>query len=151
MAAKNDPVVAEQMNNLSKIVFSRTLKEATWKNTTLVKGDLATEDRALKEGSGHDMVILGSGSIVAQLAQEGLIDEFQIVVQPVVLGGGKTLFAGVKDAVDLSLGKTRTFASGKSSSATHRPRREMMARDRPVLTLAAPRWRAAQTRSRRRR
>lgn len=113
MAAKNDPVVAEGMNNMSKFVFSRTLKEATWKNTTLVKGDLVTEVRKLKQGSGDGMVILGSGSIVAQLAQEGLIDEFQIVVQPVVLGSGKTLFAGVKDTMDLSLGKTRTFPSGK--------------------------------------
>jgi dihydrofolate reductase len=130
MAAKNDPVVAEQMNNLQKVVFSRTLKEATWKNTTLVNGDLAAEVRKLKEGSGHDMVILGSGSIVAQLAQEGLIDEFQIVVQPVVLGSGETLFAGVKDAVDLSLGKTRTFPSGKSSFATHR--RTEVTYDRPA-------------------
>jgi dihydrofolate reductase len=113
MAAKDNPVVAEGMNNLQKVVFSRTLKEATWKNTTLVSGDLATEVRKLKEGPGDDMVILGSGSIVAQLAQEKLIDEFQIVVQPVVLGSGKTLFAGVKDTVDLSLGKTRTFPSGK--------------------------------------
>lgn len=113
MAAKDNPVVAEGMNAASKFVFSRTLKEAAWKNTTLVKGDLAAEVRQLKQGSGPDMVILGSGSIVAQLAQEGLIDEFQIVVQPVVLGGGKTLFGGVKDALDLSLGKTRMFSSGK--------------------------------------
>lgn len=113
MAAKDNPVVAEGMNNTSKFVFSRTLKEATWKNTTLVNGDLAAEVRKLKQGSGPDMVLLGSGSIVAQLAQEKLIDEFQIVVQPVVLGSGKTLFAGVKDAMDLALGKTRTFPSGK--------------------------------------
>jgi dihydrofolate reductase len=113
MAAKDNPVVADGMNNMQKFVFSRTLKEATWKNTTLVKGDLAAEVRKLKQASGDDMVILGSGSIVAQLAQEKLIDEFQIVVQPVVLGSGKTLFAGVKDTVDLALGKTRTFPSGK--------------------------------------
>ena len=113
MAAKDNPVVAEGMNNLPKVVFSRTLKEATWKNTTLVKGDVAAEVRKLKQAAGDDMVILGSGSIVAQLAQEKLIDEFQIVVQPVVLGSGKTLFAGVKDSLDLALGKTRTFPSGK--------------------------------------
>lgn len=113
MAAKNDPVVAEQMNNLPKFVISRTLNEATWKNTTLLDGDLVAEMRTLKESPGDDMVILGSGSIVTQLAQAGLIDEFQIVVQPIVLGGGKSLFAGVKEAMNLTLGKTRIFSSGK--------------------------------------
>ncbi|HWN97849.1 MAG TPA: dihydrofolate reductase family protein [Blastocatellia bacterium] len=70
-AAKNDPVVAERMNNLPKVVFSRTLDKASWNNTKLMKGDLAAEIRNMKEGPGEDMVILGSGSIVSQLAQEG--------------------------------------------------------------------------------
>ena len=94
--AQGRPVVAERMNNLPKVVFSRTLDEATWNNTKLVKGDPAAEMRTMKKESGEDMVILGSGSIVSRLAQEGLIDEYQIVVTPVVLGEGRTMFEGVK-------------------------------------------------------
>lgn len=111
MAAKNDPVVAERMNNLPKVVFSRTLARAPWNNTKLVKGDLTAEIRKLKAEPGRDMTILGSGSIVSQLAQEGLIDEFQFVVNPVVLGKGKTMFEGVKSAFALKLTRTRTFNS----------------------------------------
>ena len=109
-AAKNDPVVAERMNGLSKVVFSRTLEKASWSNTKLVKGDLAGEVRKLKQ-SGDDMAILGSGSIVSQLAREGLIDEFQVVVAPVTLGKGKTAFEG--SSVRLKLTRTRAFDNGK--------------------------------------
>ncbi len=112
-AAANDPVVAEQMNNLSKIVFSRTMEKASWKNTRLVKGSLAAEVRELKKERGEDMVILGSGSIVSQLAQEGLVDEFQVIVIPVVLGKGKSMFETIKGKLTLTLTKTRTFANGR--------------------------------------
>jgi dihydrofolate reductase len=112
MAAQNDPVVARHMNELSKVVFSRTLDKATWSNTRLIKGELVTEVRAMKEAPGQDMAILGSGSIVAQLAQEGLIDEFQVVVNPVVLGKGRTMFEGVRDKLALKLTKTRPFTNG---------------------------------------
>jgi dihydrofolate reductase len=112
LAMKNNPVVAEGMNSLPKVVFSRTLGKAAWKNTRLVKGDLAAEVRKMKQAPGQDMVILGSGSIVAQLAQEGLIDEFQIVVNPVALGAGKTMFAGVSEKLNLRLTKTRAFGNG---------------------------------------
>src|SRR6185503_20473413 len=64
-AAKNDPVVAKQMNKLPKVVFSRKLDKVSWENTRLVKGDLAAEVRKLKQGPGKDLVILGSGTIVA--------------------------------------------------------------------------------------
>jgi len=111
-ALEMDPVVAEAMNNLPKVVFSRTLEQASWKNTTLVKGDIAAEVRKMKYEPGPDMAILGSGSIVSQLAQAGLIDEFQIVVNPIVLGKGKTLFDDVKEKVNLKLTKTRAFGNG---------------------------------------
>jgi dihydrofolate reductase len=111
-AIKNFPVVAEGMNNLPKAVFSRTLDRASWSNTKLVKGDLAAEVRKMKKQPGKDMVILGSGSIVSQLAQEGLIDEYQVVVNPIVLGKGRTMFDGVKDKLTLKLTKTRPFANG---------------------------------------
>jgi dihydrofolate reductase len=66
----------------------------------------------MKKQPGVDMVILGSGSIVSQLAQEGLIDEYQIVVHPIVLGQGRTLFEGVKDMLKLKLTKSRSFGNG---------------------------------------
>ena len=106
------PSVAERMNSLPKIVFSRTLDKASWNNTRLVKGDLATEVRKMKNEPGSDMVILGSGSIVAQLAQEGLIDEYEIALNPIVLGNGRTMFDGIKEKLTLKLTKTRAFANG---------------------------------------
>jgi dihydrofolate reductase len=112
MAAQNSPAVAERMNNLQKVVFSRTLDKASWNNTKLVKGDLATEVRKMKQESGQGLVIMGSGTIVSQLAQEGLIDEFQIVVCPIVIGSGRTLFEGVKEKLNLKLTKSRTFGNG---------------------------------------
>jgi len=111
-ASKLFPELAERMNSLSKVVFSRTLDKATWANTRLAKGDLASEVRKLKSASGEDMAILGSGSIVSQLAREGLVDEFQVVVNPVVIGRGKTMFEGVEKKLGLELTKTRIFANG---------------------------------------
>jgi dihydrofolate reductase len=112
MALQNSPAVAEGMNDMQKIVFSRTLDQASWINTRLVKGDLPLEIRKMKEEAGPDMVILGSGSIVSQLAQENLIDEYQIALCPVVLGNGRTLFDGVKRKLNLKLTKSRTFRNG---------------------------------------
>jgi dihydrofolate reductase len=112
LALKNDPKVAEEMNNLQKVVFSRTLEKAPWKNTKLVKGDLVAEVRKMKAESGEGMAILGSGSIVSQLAQEGLIDEYQIALNQIVLGRGRTMFDGIKEKLTLKLTKTRAFDNG---------------------------------------
>jgi dihydrofolate reductase len=112
VALKNDPDVAERMNNLEKMVFSRTLDKALWNNTRLVKGGLAAEVRQMKQETGPDIAILGSGSIVSQLAPENLIDEFQIVINPIVLGSGRTMFDGVKERLSLRRTKTRTFSNG---------------------------------------
>jgi dihydrofolate reductase len=111
-AMETMPAVAEGMNNMPKVVFSRTLEKASWKNTKLVKGDIVAEVRKMKKESGPGMAILGSGTIVSQLAQAGLIDEFQIVVNPIVLGKGRTLFEGVKEKLALKLIKTRAFGNG---------------------------------------
>jgi dihydrofolate reductase len=100
------------MNKLPKIVFSKTLDKTDWSNTKLVKGDLATEARKIKQESSKDLVILGSGSIVSQLSENRLIDEYQIVLVPVALGGGRTLFEGLKIHLELKLIKTRTFGNG---------------------------------------
>ena len=112
MADQHDPVVAERMNKLPKVVFSRTLDQASWNNTKLVKGDLVAEIRKMKREPGEGFVILGSGSIVSQLAQAGLIDAYQVVVNPIVLGSGRTMFEGIKDRLNLKLTKTRTFGNG---------------------------------------
>jgi dihydrofolate reductase len=90
----NDPIVARGMNSSPKIVFSRTLGRADWANMRLVKDDLLGEVRKLKQQAGKYLTILGSGSIVAQLAQAGLIDEYQILLNPVVLGKDRTMFEG---------------------------------------------------------
>jgi len=111
-AIKNDPIVAERMNNLPKVVFSKTLNKASWNNTTLVKGDPAAEIRKMKKEPGEDMAIMGSGSIVSQLTQARLIDEYQIVMNPVVVGKGRTMFEGVEEMLSLKLTNTRTFGNG---------------------------------------
>ena len=113
-AAEQAPEVAKGMNRLPKIVFSRTLKKVSWSNTTLLKGDPAAEIRKLKSESGDPLVILGSGTLVSQLAQADLIDEVQLVVIPVVLGGGTTMFEGCKRILKLKLVKARTFRNGRA-------------------------------------
>ena len=112
-AAASDPVVAKQMNALPKLVFSRTLRQATWNNTTLLSGNPAEEIRRLKQESGGGLTILGSGTIVAQLARAGLVDHYSLVLTPVVLGKGRTMFEGVPEPLGLKLLTTRTFRNGR--------------------------------------
>jgi dihydrofolate reductase len=112
LAHKNDPAVAEAMNRQPKVVFSRTLVEAPWHNTRLIKGELATEMRTLKAEAGPPLVILGSGSLVAQLTDARLIDEYLLVVNAIVLGRGRGLFAGVRERARLRLQGARTFTNG---------------------------------------
>ncbi len=112
VAKQNDDGVASRMNALPKVVFSKTLDKADWNNTTLVKSDLAGAVRKMKQELGDGMVILGSGTIVAQLAQAGLIDEYHMVVNPIILGKGRTIFDGLNHTLDLKLSKTRAFRNG---------------------------------------
>lgn len=111
-AAQMMPEVAEGMNRMPKVVFSRTMDKAGWNNTTLVKSDPVGAVRKMKSETGPDMVIFGSGSIVALLADEGLIDEYQFVVAPIILGAGRTMFEGLKKRLNLKLGRSRTFGNG---------------------------------------
>ncbi|HEV2652150.1 MAG TPA: dihydrofolate reductase family protein [Rhizomicrobium sp.] len=112
MAAEMMPVVAESMNAMEKYVFSRTLKQAAWQNTTVLRGNIAAETRRLKESTGPDIVIMGSGTIVAQLTEAGLIDVYQIAVAPIVLGAGRGLFEGVTRRPVLKRTSSRTFENG---------------------------------------
>ena len=109
---KDDPVMAEGMNKADKIVFSRTLDKAEWSHTRLVKGDIAEEVRRLRQTLGKDMTLLGSGSILTQFAEKGLIDNYEIMVDPVILGGGTPVFNGLKTRLNLKLTSTRAFRSG---------------------------------------
>jgi dihydrofolate reductase len=112
MAMKNMPEVADAMNKQPKLVFSRTMSEAKWNNTRLVQGsDLAEDVRKIKSERGDDIVIMGSGNLISQLAQAKLIDEYQIALTPVVIGKGKSMFEGV-DKTNLKLTKTRAFGNG---------------------------------------
>jgi len=129
--AKRDvPAVADGMNKSEKIVFSRTLKKTDWHNSRIVNGDIVEEVRRLKGVSGRgkavgggsatggggmaasDMCILGSGSIVTQLAAAGLIDEYMFMVDPLILGEGTPVCKGMGHALTLKLKTTRTFKSG---------------------------------------
>lgn len=112
LATTDDPIVAGKMNSTHKIVFSKTLKQADWENTTLVAGDAADEIAKLKQQPGKDMVIYGSGTLVSSLAARGLVDEFRVFVNPVVLGSGVPLFQGMSERVNLRLTGTRVFTSG---------------------------------------
>ncbi len=114
------PDVAAGMNSMSKVVYSRTLDKVTWKNTTLVADDPAADVRKRKQASGPDMVIMGSGTIVALLAGHGLIDEYQFVVNPIVLGSGRTLFEGIESKLALERTASRAFANG-NVLASYRP------------------------------
>ena len=110
--SKSDLEIADKMNNLPKIVFSKTLQEVKWNNSRLVKDNIAEEISKMKQQPGKDMVIFGSGSIVSTFMQHGLIDEYRIIVNPIVLGNGNPLFKGIKDKHNLKLLKTRVFGSG---------------------------------------
>jgi dihydrofolate reductase len=112
LAAQSNRIVVERMNSMRKFVFSRTLDSVSWNNTTLLKGDLTTEVRKLKQEPGPNLVIMGSGSVVAQLADAGLIDEYRIVLNPLAVGSGRTLFEGVKRRLPMKLTKSRAFGNG---------------------------------------
>jgi dihydrofolate reductase len=100
------------LNEAEKLVFSRTLPEVTWKNARLLREIDPEEIAAMKSRPGKDMILFGSGSIVSQLTAHGLIDEYQLVVAPVFLGGGRQLITGLPESVRLELLEAKTYPSG---------------------------------------
>lgn len=110
-AFKDMPAVAKGMTEAEKIVFSRTLKKADWQNTTIVRDHVEDAVKQMK-ASGKTMTLLGSGSITTLLANQGLIDEYQLMVHPVALGGGTPFLDGLERRLDLKLTSTRGFKSG---------------------------------------
>ncbi len=111
-ARTDDPDVAERMNNLPKIVFSRTLKTIEWQNSRLVKENVAGEIKRLKQQPGKDLAIFGSSNLALTLLPLGLIDEIRLFVAPIVLGGGRPLFQGLEKRLPLKLVNTKTYRSG---------------------------------------
>jgi len=111
-AQADDPMVAEKMNTMPKIVFSRTLDKVEWNNTRLVKGDAVKEISQLKQEPGKDLLIFGSADLASNLTNLGLIDEYRIMVNPVVLGKGNPLFKDIKEKLNLRLLRTKTFSNG---------------------------------------
>lgn len=107
-AAQQMPAVAKGMNAAGKYVASRTIQPG-WTNTRLLEGDLASAVRELKATEGPGITVLGSGTVAAQLAEAGLVDEYQFVIIPVALGGGRTVFSSGRK---LKLVAHRAFACG---------------------------------------
>ena len=111
-ALSDDPVVAKKMNSIPKIVFSRTLDRAGWNNTRLVRDDNKKECAKLKQQSGKDIFIFGSASLAATFKELGLIDEYRIMISPILLGQGNSLFKPSEKRLELRLIKTKIFRSG---------------------------------------
>jgi dihydrofolate reductase len=109
---QDDPAIADRMNRVDKVVFSTTLDKADWQNTTLVKGNVADEISKLKQQPGKDLAVFGSSDFTVSLLEQGLVDELRVMVNPILLGAGKSLFTGLDNRVPLKLQTTTTFSSG---------------------------------------
>jgi dihydrofolate reductase len=102
---------ADRMNNLPKYVVSTTLKKAEWSNSHLIKENVAEEIAKLKQQSGQDILVAGSGTLIQTLIEHNLVDEYHLLIYPIVLGSGKRLFKDVSKMI-LKLVDTRAFSSG---------------------------------------
>jgi dihydrofolate reductase len=111
MAAHLFPAVAMGMNKAEKIVFSNTIKAAHWQNTTIMNGNIVQQIKKLKLTQEKDLTILGSGSIVGQFSDARLIDQYQLMIDPVAIGQGTTLFSGTKNELNLKLISSKVFKS----------------------------------------
>ncbi len=111
-AIKNDPVVAALMNSFDKIVFSKSLEKPEWNNTRFIQENLLEEVKKLKSQSGKDVFIFGSADLSSTLIKHDLIDEFRIMINPVILGNGTPLFKNLVKQIDLQLLKTKVFGNG---------------------------------------
>lgn len=103
---------ADRMNSLPKYVVSTSLEEAAWNNSTIVDGDVTEEVAALKQEEGQDILVNGSGELVDTLVEHDLVDEYRLMVHPVVQGSGKRLFEGANKPTTMSLVDTEAFSSG---------------------------------------
>lgn len=104
--------MADRMNNFEKVVVSTTLDKAEWQNSTLISGNVAEEITKLKQRPGRNINMSGSGTLVSWLLREGLLDQLDLLLFPVVVGHGKRLFAGEGGQTGLKLTGSQTFSTG---------------------------------------
>jgi dihydrofolate reductase len=119
-AQANDPAVTSRMNTKPKLVFSTGLQHAGWSNTTIIGGEAVEQLGTLKTAAGGELLVLGSAHLTADFAAAGVLDELRIMVCPIALGQGRSLFEGLKDRLALRLAQVRKFDSG-NVLLTYRP------------------------------
>ena len=119
-AMANDPALTSRMNDKEKLVFSTTLTDASWSGTTVVRGEAIEYMPELKAAPGEEVLVIGSAHLTANLAQAGLLDELRIMIFPLVLGQGRSLFEDLKSRLPLTLLRVRQFDSG-NVLLTYRP------------------------------
>lgn len=111
-ASEGEKIYARKLNAMRKVVISRTLEQAEWHNSTVLKEIVPEEIIKLKNEPGRDILIYGSASVVQELTNLGLIDEYQLLIHPFVVGGGKALFQNIEHRVNLKLVDETTHPSG---------------------------------------
>ena len=119
--ATDDVGFADRMNGMPKYVVSSTLTEGSWNNTTILRGDLTDEVQALRQSDGGDILVAGSAQLVRDLMIRDLVDEYRLMVFPIVLGSGKRLFDGDGDAALLRLVDVKPLTTGTLILTYHRP------------------------------
>jgi dihydrofolate reductase len=121
IATQSDPIVADLMNRMSKVVFSRTLQTVDWNNTRIIRENADREIRSLKSQTGKDLAIFGSANLISTIMDE--IDEHRVMVNPILLGSGSPLFKNAERRTRLELVSERVFKSG-NVLLCYRPARE---------------------------
>jgi dihydrofolate reductase len=118
-AGDDDPIAAK-LNSVPKYVASRTLKNVEWNNSTLLTGDVVKEVAKLKQQDGGEIQVSGSGELVQTLLKHDLVDEYHLLIFPVLVGGGKRLFADGTVPIGLKLVETTTSSTGVTISTYER-------------------------------
>ena len=111
-AMDDDPQIAQKMNSIAKYVFSRTLDHVEWQNSRLLKGDAASDLKNLKQATDKDLFIFGSADLSSTFTKAHLIDEYRLMVNPVVLGSGGRLFKEDKGTIKFKLSRSQSFNNG---------------------------------------
>jgi dihydrofolate reductase len=109
---KDNPVIADFMNQIDKIVFSKSLEKAHWDHARVISEGLLDEVKKLKSIPGKDVFIFGSADLSSTLIDHDLIDEFRIMINPLILGNGTPMFQNITTKIDLQLLKTKVFGNG---------------------------------------
>jgi dihydrofolate reductase len=112
MAQENDPEIATKMNTAQKWVCSNSLSETHWENTEIISGDIFQRIQELKNTSNRNLTLLGSNNLITQLAERGLIDELQLMIDPVSIEDGVPLFSGMKHPISFAPKQVRALNSG---------------------------------------